>query len=174
MLPNERVWLSDEDWADAQRRLPIACVDALPVRLSGKGANIQSVGLILRHTPAEGDRWCLVGGRILYRETLSEALDRHVRITLGDRVSWNSLTSEQPLKVIQYFPERTPGYGWDTRQHAVAMTFAIDLDGDPVPQGEALDFKWFAAAELDEVRFGFDQGTAVRACLTALVPTRVE
>ncbi len=168
MPASKNAWLSPEEWAQAQHQMPIACVDALPIRLSSERGSVESVGLILRHTAIEGDRWCLTGGRILHGETVSEAIDRHVRTTLGDAVTWHSGTGEQPLWVHQYFPDPRVGYGLDPRQHAVALTYAVRLQGDPAPKGEALDFRWFDVAELDRVPFGFGQGDVARACLTAL------
>ena len=61
----------------------------------------------------------------------------------------------QPAYVYQWFPDAvaptdaTP-YGRGTRKHAIGLSFVIDLQGNPQPQNEALDFAYFAPDALPE------------------------
>jgi hypothetical protein len=166
---NDQRWIPETDWAKIQRQIPIACVDVLPVRPSdASGATVREVGLIHRSTPDAGERWCLIGGRVLYEEALADALVRQVHVTLGDEVHARSLTGDHPLYVAQYAPTPRPGFERDPRQHAIGLTYAAIIEGAVHPLGEALDFRWFSVDGLRSVEFGFGQGSVVRACLDRL------
>jgi ADP-ribose pyrophosphatase YjhB (NUDIX family) len=166
---NDPRWLSEPDWVRIQHQIPIACVDVLPVRpADASSAAVREVGLIYRGTPDAGDRWCLIGGRMLFEESLTEALARHVRTTIGREVQARSLTGDQPLYVAQYAPTQRPGFERDPRQHAIGLTYAAVVEGPEDPQGEALDFRWFSVDSLDGVEFGFGQGHVVLECLHRL------
>jgi ADP-ribose pyrophosphatase YjhB (NUDIX family) len=157
-------WSSDEDWAWAEDRVPIPCVDLLPILVVDGDASPQ-VGLIRRRVP-EGDvRWALIGGRIRRDESLLDAVRRHVVETLGVEPVIAG-TDPQPVYVAQYFPERRQGFPWDPRKHAVSLTFVAALNGNPSARGEALEFSWFDAENLPSSRsFGFGQDLVVQACL---------
>ena len=69
----KKSWLSPKDWKLIQTSIPVVCVDVLPVRFSSNPRReIHAVGLIVRETP-DGREWCLIGGRLMHRESLSEA-----------------------------------------------------------------------------------------------------
>ncbi len=162
-------WLPEDDWAWIQRRVPIACVDVLALRFDLASLQPQSVGLILRDVPDAGRRWCLMGGRIRYGEAILDALARHVHDTLGERVRFATTSGDQPIYVAQYAPDARPGFGLDPRRHAIALTFAITLEGEVKPQGEAFEFRWFAADSPPTASaFGFGQDAVVSACLKAV------
>lgn len=138
-------FLPPDLYAEIERSLPIACVDFVPVREG-------HVGLILRDSPY-GRVWCHLGGRVLYGETLRDAIVRHTSDTLA--VAPVVDDEPQPAYVYQWFPDAvaptdaTP-YGRDTRKHAIGLSFVIDLQGNPNPQNEALDFAYFAPDALPE------------------------
>ena len=76
-------WLSDEELADARRRLPLLYVEAVPVRVDGVG-QVTEVGVLLRAN-ADGDiTRTLVSGRVMYGESLRDALFRHLEKEGGD------------------------------------------------------------------------------------------
>jgi ADP-ribose pyrophosphatase YjhB (NUDIX family) len=146
-------WLDEATWALVQRQVPITCVDLVPMR-GGSGAvpledGPLEVGLIERESPF-GLRWCQIGGRLRLGETLRAGLLRHVEHTLSG-VSVELPPDPQPDYVMQWFIEPIPperdgvGYGFDPRQHAVALCFAAELNGEPtaVEGGEAVRFGWF-------------------------------
>ena len=146
------LWLDDATWGAVQRTVPITCVDLLPFRAGGA-----EVALVLRATPFGPEpRWCHMGGRVRYGETVRAALLRHLHETVsGAEVALPA--DPQPDYVMQWFADPVdPGrdgvaYGWDPRRHAVALCFAVELTGEPVPVpgGEALRFGWFETDALD-------------------------
>src|SRR5258708_4629581 len=107
-------WLSDQEWHAAQQKLPICCVDVLLTKKARSG--ISAVGLIYRHTPHQGRRWCLIGGRLLLNESLKAGIARQVRETLGARTQCALDSALQPLLVTEYFSVRRQRSLFDPRQ----------------------------------------------------------
>ncbi|MDZ8170731.1 DUF4916 domain-containing protein [Microbacterium xanthum] len=133
-----------------ERTMPIACVDFVPVRTTADGH--REVGLILRDSPF-GQVWCHLGGRIHRGETIRDALQRHATDTLGTRLALDD--DPQPTRVHQWFPsdlqpDLAIDHGSDPRKHAIGLSFIVELDGDPSPQNEALDFAFVPADALPE------------------------
>ena len=160
-------WLSESDWVEAQRNLPILCVDVLPLRLQRKYSKIE-VGLILRETPHQGRRWCLIGGRVLRGEILVNAIQREWVDALGDSLPFGEVLPNFP-QIIEYRPDALPGRPHDPRKHAVSVTYAVWTHGEGHHQGqEAIDFKWFEFSVLDGDLMGFGQELVVQK-LMALV-----
>lgn len=158
-------WLSEDDYRLIQNSVPIPCVDIAPLRLSEEGA-IKGIGLIFRDTPHQGRRWCLVGGRVLRNETLAAAVSRQLRQTLGDTIRFQLDADAQPVYIAQYFPTRQPVGVVDPRQHAITMNYCLEITGQIVPQGEALEFRWFNPDSLPGAeQFGFEQDRVLRECL---------
>jgi ADP-ribose pyrophosphatase YjhB (NUDIX family) len=134
---------------------------------------VEAIGLILRETPNQGQRWCLVGGRLLYGESLRDAIVRQVGETLGTKARIHLKRDQQPLYIAQYAPHGIEPFGLDPRQHAVALTYISRITGSPVPQGEAVAFEWFDVRKLPPPeRFGFGQHRLVNACLRLLAPVK--
>ena len=155
-----------------QKQVPIACVDVLPLRKCPGKSN--EIGLIYRNTPQQGRRWCLVGGRIYLNESVRCALDRHIHETLGMKVRWIVKEPIHPLFVAEYFSIWDRGALYDPRQHAIALTFAVEIRGPIQIGGEACDFKWFDRKHLPTARsFGFGQSKVVEECLRYLDYRRI-
>lgn len=154
--PKSTFWLPDDEWHRVQKSLPITCVDVLPVQL--RQGKVAGVGLILRHTPHQGPRWCLIGGRLQYTELLTDAVYRELFETLGGKLKFKLLGLGAPDKVVQYLPEPDSTEYYDPRQHAISLTFIAEVSGELDPQGEALDFNWFTIDQVckldDEIGFG--------------------
>ena len=153
-------WMSAADYDLIRSKVPVLCVDVL---LSPAG-DPQKVGLIKRATP-DGDKWWLVGGRVLRNEPLLTAVGRHVAATLGPALRLDRSTLVM-ADVIEYFTEPGIGPFRDPRKHSVALTYACECTGDPEPLGEALEFGWFEVGELPGVDIGFG-GLAVMGRLLA-------
>jgi ADP-ribose pyrophosphatase YjhB (NUDIX family) len=161
-------FLEAEVWENIQQQVPIVCVDVV---VMSNGAT--RYGLISRETADEGRKLCLTGGRIYRNETVAEAISRQLLTTLGGAISFELDDEPQPLYVAQYFPDLRDGHGWDSRKHAVALTFVVDIAGPVEPMGEACDFIWFPIdhrPERDEM--GFAQHFALNRCLQALARRR--
>jgi ADP-ribose pyrophosphatase YjhB (NUDIX family) len=160
--------LSQEVWDQIQNTVPIACVDVLATRKASSGA--LEVGLIFRTTPHEGQRWCLIGGRLLRKDSFQSAVLRELSSALGPLVHCVVPSFAQPIFVAEYFPEKQPGRLFDPRRHAIGLTFAIEIDGTLRPEGEALDFQWFSPNGLPpEASFGFGQHIVVVECIRRLI-----
>lgn len=158
-------WLSAKDYQLIQNSVPIACVDIVPLRLN-EGGGIEAIGLIFRDTPHQGRRWCLVGGRVLINETLADAAARQLRQTLGEKIQFELGADVQPVYVSQYFPSPHPVGQIDPRQHSITINYCVGISGETQPQGEALDFRWFAPEALPGPNeFGFGQDGVLQECL---------
>ena len=154
-IPKSAYWLPEDEWSNVQKCIPIVCVDVLPFRFDqGKPFEF---GLIFRNTPHQGKRWCLIGGRLQYKESIQEGIKREIVQTLGDKVKIKLKVNEL-AKVVQYMPEMELGEYFDPRQHAISLTYTAVLSGIFLPHGEALDFRWFSINQIDEMDdIGFGQ-----------------
>ena len=161
-------WLSREEMDAARERLPILYVDIVPVRTDEDGT-VTAVGLLLRVTGEAQIVRALVSGRVLYHERLRSALLRHIEKDLGPLALPRLPASPTPFTVAEYFP--TPGVTpfHDPRQHAVSLAYVVPVDGDCMPQQDALELTWFSPVEvldpglLAEMTGG--QGALVRQAL---------
>jgi ADP-ribose pyrophosphatase YjhB (NUDIX family) len=138
-------WLSEEELADARRRLPLLYVEAVPVRVDGVG-QVTEVGILLRAN-ADGDiTRTLVSGRVLYGESLREALFRHLEKDLGPMAFPLLPASPVPFSVAEYFP--FPGAQFtDDRQHAVSLAYVVPVTGTCEPRQDALELTWMTPIE---------------------------
>lgn len=142
-------FLPSDLYATVERSVPLACVDFVPVRMTGPSIEI---GLILRESPF-GKVWCHLGGRVLRGESITAALQRHSMDSLSTTLH---LTDDpQPAWVYQWFPpDLVPDwlkvFGSDPRKHAIGLSFTVMLAGEPEPRNEALDFAFFAVDALPE------------------------
>jgi ADP-ribose pyrophosphatase YjhB (NUDIX family) len=162
--------LNAADWKRIQDTMPICCVDVLPVTHGSTSSHIvQRVGLILRDTPHQGRRWCLVGGRLFRDESISQAISRQIGETLGPAARFSLPPDPQPAHVAQYFTTPRAANPVDPRQHAIGLTFVVDMEGDITPAGEAHHFEWFQLEMLPKpAEFGFGQDRVLAACLERL------
>ncbi len=149
-------WIASADYEFIAARVPIVCVDVILLSSDPE----PKVGLIYRNTYAGRKGWCLVGGAVLRNESLTAAVARHARSTLGYSVELD-MASLQLLGVIEYFTERDRGGFYDPRKHAISLTYLARCAGVSLPQGEALDFRWFNPSQLANLEYGFGQGALV-------------
>ena len=160
--PAGHEWIADDEWARIQHLVPITCVDLVPVRASVAG---RQFGLIERDSPF-GLRWCQIGGRLRFGETMRAGLLRHLAHTLTG-LDVDLPPDPQPGYTMQWFPHPPMDgieYGLDPRQHAVALCFltAVADDAEPVAidGGEAVRFAWFTLDEVDALGDTAWPGTA--------------
>ena len=108
-------WLGADDIADLRSRMPIAYVEIVPVR---------------------------VAGRVLYHESLREAIARNISKDMGELALPVLPQTLTPFTVAEFFP--TPGVSpyFDARQHAIALCYVVPIAGDCKPQDETLDVEW--------------------------------
>ncbi|MDN4479849.1 DUF4916 domain-containing protein [Demequina muriae] len=138
-------WLSERELQHVRRELPLLYINAVPVRVDAAG-EVSEVGLLLRADDDAISR-ALVAGRVLFHETVRDALIRNLEKDLGSVAMPRIPISPTPFAVAEYFP--TEGYGafHDSRQHAVALAFVVAVDGSCEPSQNALDIVWLSPEE---------------------------
>ena len=138
-------WLSEEELAETRRRLPLLYVEAVPVRVDGMGRVIE-VGMLLRANDGEITR-TLVSGRVMYGETLRDALFRHLEKDLGPMAFPLLPANPVPFSVAEYFPWPSSSQFMDSRQHAVSLAYVVPVTGTCEPRQDALEITWLSPVE---------------------------
>ncbi|MCY7288175.1 MAG: NUDIX hydrolase family protein [Cryobacterium sp.] len=139
-------WLSDVELAEVRRRLPILYIEAVPVRVDGLGQVVE-VGVLLRARSTGEMTRMLVSGRVLYGETLRDALFRHLEKDLGPMAFPQLPMSPVPFTVAEYFPMPGITVFTDDRQHAVSMAYVVPVTGTCDPRQDALELTWMTPKE---------------------------
>ena len=157
-------WLGEDELAAVRRRLPLLYVEAVPVRTDGMGLlRVGASGTIAR---------TIVSGRVLYGETLRDALFRHLEKDLGPMAFPQLPPSAVPFHVAEYFPTPSPSQFSDERQHAVALVYVVPVTGTCDPRQDALELTWMtpeeaaSAAVTGEMEGG--RGALVRSALASV------
>src|ERR1700712_3835108 len=164
-------WLSEEELAEARRRLPLLYVEAVPVRVDGLG-QVTEVGILLR-AKSEGDiTRTLVSGRVMFGETLRDALYRHLEKDLGPMAFPLLPASPVPFSVAEYFPWPGSSQFMDSRQHAVSLAYVVPVTGTCEPRQDALEITWLrpseAASESVTADMEGGRGSLLRAALASV------
>ncbi|NMM93800.1 NUDIX hydrolase family protein [Bifidobacterium oedipodis] len=134
-------WLGREDIGRIRRQVPIPYVEIVPVRTDDLG-RVSQVGSLLRVSENGSIERTLVTGRVLFHETLREAIARNIAKDLGDIALPLLPASLQPFTVAEFFPTPSLSEYYDPRQHAIALCFVVPIAGDCKPQDETLDVEW--------------------------------
>jgi ADP-ribose pyrophosphatase YjhB (NUDIX family) len=168
---NGPAWLSDIELEEVRRRLPLLYVEAVPVRVDGLG-QIVEVGILLRANAVGEMTRTLVSGRVMYGETLREALFRHLEKDLGPMAFPQLPASSVPFQVAEYFPMPGVSHFTDDRQHAVSMAYVVPVTGTCQPRQDALELTWMtpeeaASPEISEEMEG-GRGALLRAALASV------
>ena len=140
-MGNPPGWLPSDEINRMRHDIPIPYVVVVPVRTDDLG-RVAQIGSLLRVTDDGGIERTLIAGRVLYHESLREAVARNVAKDLGDIALPQLPISLQPFTVAEFFP--TPGLSdyYDPRQHAIALCYVVPIAGDCKPQDETLDVEW--------------------------------
>jgi ADP-ribose pyrophosphatase YjhB (NUDIX family) len=139
-------WLSDIELEQIRRRLPLLYVEAVPVRVDGLG-QVAEVGVLLRANAVGEITRTLVSGRVMYGETLREALFRHLEKDLGPMAFPLLPASPVPFQVAEYFPLPGVSAFTDERQHAVSLAYVVPVTGTCEPRQDALEITWMTPDE---------------------------
>lgn len=164
-------WLSDDELSSIRRRLPLLYVEAVPVRVDGLGV-VTEVGLLLRANSTGEMTRTIVSGRVMYGETLREALFRHLEKDLGPMAFPLLPANPNPFHVAEYFP--LPGISafTDERQHAVSLAYVVPVTGTCDPRQDALEITWLtpreAASEAVTREMEGGRGALLRAALASV------
>ncbi len=164
-------WLSDVELAEVRQRLPLLYVEAVPVRVDGLGV-VTEIGVLLRATPTGQMTRTLVSGRVLYGETLREALFRHLEKDLGPMAFPQLPAAPVPFQVAEYFPMPGVSLYTDDRQHAVSLAYVVPVTGTCEPRQDALEVTWMtpeeAASDAVSAEMEGGRGSLVRAALASV------
>jgi ADP-ribose pyrophosphatase YjhB (NUDIX family) len=163
-------WLSDDELTEVRRRLPLLYVEAVPVRVDGVG-QVTEVGILLRANAAGAITRTLVSGRVMFGESLRDALFRHLEKDLGPMAFPLLPTSPIPFSVAEYFP--FPGAQFtDDRQHAVSLAYVVPVTGTCDPRQDALELTWMtpdeAASDSVSGEMEGGRGALVRSALASV------
>lgn len=136
-------WLPSSEIDRVRGKMPITYVEILPVRTDDLG-RISQIGSLLRASDDGSVERTLITGRVLFHESLREAIARNIAKDLGDIALPVLPMSLTPFTVAEFFP--TPGMSefYDPRQHAIALCYVIPIAGDCKPQDETFDVEWIA------------------------------
>lgn len=164
-------WLSDLELEQIRHRVPLLYVEAVPVRVDGLG-QVTDVGILLRANALGEITRTIVSGRVLYGETLREALFRHLEKDLGPMAFPLLPATPVPFHVAEYFP--MPGISpfYDERQHAVSLAYIVPVTGTCDPRQDALELTWLTPAEAvspsvtDELEGG--RGALIKAAMASV------
>lgn len=145
-MGNPPGWLPSDEINRMRHEIPIPYVVVVPVRTDDLG-RVAQIGSLLRVTDDGGIERTLIAGRVLYHESLREAVARNVAKDLGDIALPQLPISLQPFTVAEFFP--TPGLSdyYDPRQHAIALCYVVPIAGDCKPQDETLDVEWVDSSD---------------------------
>lgn len=155
-------WLSSENLEMIRAQVPLVYVDAIPVRVDGRG-RVTEIGLLLRVAADGSISRMVVSGRVLFGERIRDALLRHLEKDLGPMALPQLPTSPAPFTVVEYFPDPDRSGFHDPRHHAVSLAYVVPVDGDCTPTQKALDLAWFtpeeavSAAVRDQMTGGHDR-----------------
>lgn len=147
MLETQPGWLAEDQLGAVRGQVPMVYVEAVPVRVDHLG-RIEKVGLLLRAGSDGRIQRAVVSGRVLYNESLRDALWRHLTKDLGPNAAPNLPVGTAPFTVAEYFPEPDRSGFHDPRQHAVALAYVVPCDGECAPAQDALDLAWLSPAEV--------------------------
>lgn len=155
-----------EVWSLVQASVPILCVDVVPIRFTTTKA--LNIGLILRDTPLQGPRWCVIGGRLLLDELIADAARRESGSAIGDSLAPSEGPDIDPI-IVEYSRKKSETQPQDPRQHAVSITVPIWMQGEGAARGdEAREFRWWDPDRLDGHVMGFGQERLVPRILRAV------
>lgn len=140
-------WLTEDEIDEVRGRVPVVYVEAIPVRVDHL-SQVERVGLLLRSRPDGTISRAVVSGRVLWGETIREALWRHLSKDLGPEAEPQLPSAPAPFTVAEYFPDDRRGTGFsDPRQHAVALAYLVPVDGECAPAEDTLELTWLRPAE---------------------------
>lgn len=140
-------WLSDEELDIVRGQVPMVYVEAVPVRVDHLG-RIEKIGLLLRAQSDGAVSRAVVSGRVMFGESVRDALWRHLTKDLGPHADPQLPTGVAPFTVTEYFPDASRSGFHDPRQHAVALGFVVPCAGECTPAQDALDLAWMSPTEV--------------------------
>ena len=138
-------WMSEEEYRFVTSKTPIPTVDLVVLREGQKGWEVL---LLVRKTGYGKGMWCIISGRILKNEAISDAMKRQAD-DLGVKV-----------KIIPPFDYNFPALlndhlKQDKTKHSICSVYPVKIaEGNLKEEGEEYKgFKWFPVNELPNLAF---------------------
>lgn len=103
-IGNPPGWLASGEINRMRGEMPIPYVLVVPVRTDDLG-RVSQVGSLLRVSDDGSIERTLIAGRVLYHESLREAVARNIAKDLGDIALPQLPVSLQPFTVAEFFPD---------------------------------------------------------------------
>lgn len=123
------------------------------IELRSKRVNGTTGGIIVKNSKilltrrnkkiTEGGKWSLPGGHIKYGEKAEDAIKREVKEETGLNV--------KKAKFLFYFDESIPRI----KIHNLTLIFLIKTSGNPQPNREVSEMKWFSKKEIEKMNLAF-------------------
>lgn len=161
-------WLDEHTLEAVRGQVPMVYVEAVPVRVDHLG-QVTKVGMLLRAQHDGTISRAVVSGRVLYKESVRDALWRHLSKDLGAEAEPSIPPEVAPFTVAEYFPEPSRSGFHDPRHHAVALGFVVPCSGECHPAQDALDLAWLSPSEAASPQIAADMsqghGRLVRRAL---------
>jgi ADP-ribose pyrophosphatase YjhB (NUDIX family) len=168
VVDTDPTWLEVDELETVRRQVPLVYVEAVPVRVDHLG-RVERVGLLLRAQADGSVSRAVVSGRVMYGETVRDALWRHLSKDLGPEAAPQIPPGVAPFTVAEYFPDPDRTGFHDPRHHAVALGFIVPCEGEVEPAQNTLNLAWLSPREAasphiaDEMSHG--HGRLVRRAL---------
>lgn len=142
----EGSWLEVDDLEIVRAQMPVLYVEAIPVRVDDRGS-VSEIGLLLRMGDDGTVARAVVSGRVLYGETVRDALVRHLTKDLGPVAGAQVPPGVAPFTVVEYFPDPDVSGFHDPRQHAVSLAYIVPISGECAPSQDFLEIAWVTPEE---------------------------
>lgn len=139
-------WLDEQEYQLITKKTPIPTVNLVIIR---QNAGCWEILLLVRKTGYAKGSWCMIGGRVWIKETLKQAIQRHVS-DLGVKV-----------KVMPPFNPNFPSLiddrnNQDKTKHPISLIYPAQIiSGNVRNEGEEYKgFKWFPIDKLPRIAYG--------------------
>ncbi len=124
----QKIWLSDKDYNFIYGRVPRLCVDLVIKDKNG-------LLLTLRDIEPGKNTWHFPGGRVKFRETITQAASRIAKAELGVKIKLI-----KPLGVLEFLDEVQD----KNLRHSVSLAFATKIvSGKPMGGWQAQKIGFF-------------------------------
>lgn len=134
-------WLDDQELQWARGHIPMPYVHIVPIRVDDFG-RVTSIATLLQANDDGVIERSLIAGRVLYCETIREAIARNIAKDLGSLALPLLPQSLQPFAVAEFFPTPALSEYCDLRQHAIALCYCVVIRGDCQTNKETLVVQW--------------------------------
>ncbi len=138
--------MSNKEYVLVTEKTPIPTVNL--VFLRRKQQRWETLLLIRKTGYAKGS-WCIIGGRVMMRETLKKAIDRHAK-DLAVKV-----------KILAPFNSNFPSFiddrnNQDKTKHPISLIYPVKIISGVVRDegDEYKGFKWFPINQLPKIAYG--------------------